>query len=487
MSEAEKSAIDVEIAKLAQVPTSQYDTIRKERAKNLGIRACTLDSLVDEARKRGVGAANEQGSAMPFAKIDPWESRVDGAALLSETRDLIGRHLILPPHADVAISLWIAFSYLHEAFFIAPLLAITSPEKRCGKTTLVSLLSRLASNPMPASNISPAALFRSIDKWAPTLLIDEADTFLRGSEDLRGIVNSGHSRDAAYVVRVCGEEHEPRRFSTWAPKAIALIGGLPDTLHDRSIVVALRRKRPSERTQRLQLSNRDAFEHLRRQFVRWAADIRSEVENVVAEAPPQLNDRAADNWRPLLAIAQLAGGQWAGWALTAAIALTDREHGAEAPGARLLRDIRDVFSQRGDERIDSYTLMNCLAGIEEAPWADWHNGHSITLNQMAALLKPFKIRPHQIWRDGANRRGYELKDFAEAFDSYLEPLGPLANARPLDPCKNGHSMAAPSGANPGHLAARLVPMPLETLNSSDLAPDQPGYTASHRGQGHSED
>jgi hypothetical protein len=108
----------------------------------------------------------------------------------------------------------------------SPLLALTSPEKRCGKTTTLSLLTRLVPRPLLSSNISPAALFRIVEKYCPTLLIDEADSFLRDKEELRGILNSGHTRDAAYVVRTVGDDKEPCRFSTWAPKAVALIGRL---------------------------------------------------------------------------------------------------------------------------------------------------------------------------------------------------------------------------------------------------------------------
>jgi putative DNA primase/helicase len=79
-----------------------------------------------------------------------------------------------------------------------------------------------------------------------SLLVDEADSFLGEKEELRGILNSGHTRDAAYVVRTVGDEHEPRRFSTWAAKAVAMIGHLPDTLADRSIIIPMRRRAPGE-------------------------------------------------------------------------------------------------------------------------------------------------------------------------------------------------------------------------------------------------
>jgi putative DNA primase/helicase len=89
-------------------------------------------------------------------------------------------------------------------------------------------------------------LFRSVEKWTATLLIDEADSFLMGNDELRGVLNSGHRRDTAKVIRPAGDEHEPRVFSTWGAKAIAQIGKLPATLEDRAIVLQMKRKNPGE-------------------------------------------------------------------------------------------------------------------------------------------------------------------------------------------------------------------------------------------------
>jgi putative DNA primase/helicase len=113
---------------------------------------------------------------------------------------------------------------------IAPLAVITAPEKRCGKSQLLFLLGRLAKRPLTASNVSPAALFRAVDAWRPTLLVDEADAFVRENDELRGIINAGHTRDSAYVVRVVGDDFKPTKFSVWGAKALAGIGHLADTL-----------------------------------------------------------------------------------------------------------------------------------------------------------------------------------------------------------------------------------------------------------------
>ena len=97
----------------------------------------------------------------------------------------------------------------------------------------VVVLRHLCRAPLLSGNITPAALFRAVEAWKPTLLIDEADTFAKMSDELRGILNAGHTRDTAFVVRAEGDSNEPRMFSTWAPKMVAAIGRLPDTIEDR--------------------------------------------------------------------------------------------------------------------------------------------------------------------------------------------------------------------------------------------------------------
>jgi len=170
------------------------------------------------------------------------EHPVDGTQLLQTMLNILDKYLVLPAHAAVAIPLWIMRAHCDEAFDISPRLAILSPVKRCGKTTLLEIIAKLLPRPLSTSNVTASVIFRVIEKYHPSLLIDEADSFMRENEELRGIVNSGHRRDSAMVLRNVGDDHEPRSFSTWAPMVIAAIGTLADTIEDRSIVVLMRRK-----------------------------------------------------------------------------------------------------------------------------------------------------------------------------------------------------------------------------------------------------
>jgi len=146
-------------------------------------------------------------------------SRASGRATASLSR---GRRL--PAHAATAVALWVLHAHVFAAWFVTPIVAITSPVKRCGKSNLLIVLDALIPRSLMASNVTPAVIYRAIEAFGPSLLIDEADTFLPDNRELRGVLNSGHTRRTAYVLRCDGDSHDPRRFSTWCPKAIALIG-----------------------------------------------------------------------------------------------------------------------------------------------------------------------------------------------------------------------------------------------------------------------
>ena len=136
-----------------------------------------------------------------FQDPEPWHDPVNGVSLLNELRCTFERFVVLPDHAAAAFALWVILTWAHDLFDISPYLAVTSPEKRCAKTLALELLGMLVRRPVPASNISPAALFRSVETYKPTLLIDEADTFARNDDSLRGILNSGHPRSGPPAQR----------------------------------------------------------------------------------------------------------------------------------------------------------------------------------------------------------------------------------------------------------------------------------------------
>jgi putative DNA primase/helicase len=239
---------------------------------------------------------------------------------------------------------------------------------------------------------------------------------------LRGILNSGHTPSTATIIRIVGDNHEPRCFSTWCPKVIALIGNLPETLEDRSIIVPMRRKAKHEKVTRMRLNRLGKeLDPLRRQAARWAKDNLDGLGDAEPGAPEELHDRAADNWEPLLAIADLCGGTWPEVARRAAVLLSGSTDEADTSRSiQLLVDLRDLFEREGVDRLASEQIVHALAAMEERPWAEWRRGKPLSKSQLAGLLKPFGVRPKSIrLQDGATPRGYVLEDLADAFSRYL--------------------------------------------------------------------
>jgi putative DNA primase/helicase len=250
-------------------------------------------------------------------------------------------------------------------------------------------------------------------------LIDEADTFLRESDELRGVLNSGHNRAQAFVVRTVGEAHEPRRFATWAPKAIALIGRLPATLESRALHIELQRLGDGEHVEPLRGDRLAHLEPLRRKGWRWASDNAARLSTTDPPMPPTLRGRTADNWRALIAIADVAGGDWPMKARRAA-ELLSAGRSERTAGVMLLEDIRRMFAERETDRLTSGEIVAALAEMDARPWPEWTRGKPITARGVAKLLDPFKIRPTTIrLPSGTTPKGYTREGFADAFGRYL--------------------------------------------------------------------
>lgn len=417
-----ESAGEAEISRLAKLNQIEYERERKNAAERLNVRALILDRLVAVERAKFCDDG-KQGRALSLPEPEPWPDPVKGADLLGALSESIRRHVIMPDYAADTAALWVVHSYLLDCFGISPRLAITSPEKGCGKTTLLDVLSRLVMRPLPTANATASAVFRIVEMQRPTLMIDEADTFLSENEELRGILNSGH-RQGGFVIRTVGEDFEPRSFSTYSACTIALIGKLPATLTDRSVPIELRRRRPDEKIEAFRFDRTDHLDHLARQAARWAADHAARIRGADPAIPEGVFNRAADNWRPLLAIADAAGGEW-GVRARAAVQRTGAVAGGDEQSVRvlLLADIRAVFAGRLVDRLPSAELVEALVAIEGRPWAEWKAGKPITANGLARLLAPFVIKPDTIRTGDKTPKGYQLAHFEDAFSRYLPQEG----------------------------------------------------------------
>ncbi|NQE89905.1 DUF3631 domain-containing protein [Nocardia terpenica] len=351
---------------------------------------------------------------------------LDGASILDEVRELICRYCVLPSRPALnGVVLWVAATHLVSGFEYAPRLVIRSAEKRSGKSRLLEVVDGLVHNPLRTVNASVAYVFRSLGiDPPPTLLFDEADTIFgskkvaENNEELRGLLNAGFQRGMTYG-RVSGPNHDPTEFNTYAMAALAGIGRMPDTIEDRAVVVVMRRRKDSEKVKPFRgTRDRPALHSVRDELAQWADQVR---ERITSYEPADLGveDRAADVWEPLIAVADMAGGHWPRTARAAAAAMVsaaEDDNDTTSANVKLLADIRDIFAVTGLSFIKSQALCDRLHAIEESPWADWE----LNPSKLGHRLKEYEIKTRH--NPDKTERGYRRVDFLDAFDRYLPAL-----------------------------------------------------------------
>jgi len=423
--ESDEKTLEEEVKAIANMDLLTREVERNRIAKEYNVRVSIVDLYIKEFTKK----EETGGTTEVVTDVEPFEGEVDGAMLLSAISEELSKYVILPDGAAEPIAAWTVLTYCPDSFRILPNLGITSPVKRCGKTTLLEVLQGLTNKGLTASNISPAAVFRTIDKYHPTLLIDEADTFLKDNDELRGVLNSGYTRAGAFVIRVEGESHEPVKFSTWGPKAISMIGTIPDTLQDRAVIIQLRRKAPGESASKLDIDFESECLDIRRKCRKWADDNLDELFITRPHMPNTNNDRMADNWMPLFTIAKVAGGDWPELIKKSMLKMMDFSD--DSIGPMLLEDIQSIFKQNEVERIFSNDLVEALKGRSERPWCDWSRGKGLTQNGLARLLKPFEIKSKNMRIGKDLRKGFSLDSFKDAFKRYVPLISPVSSVTTL--------------------------------------------------------
>jgi putative DNA primase/helicase len=405
------------IQRLATLSPLEYDRVRADEAKALGVKATALDKQIAAHRKETKPEIQDI-----FTVADPWPDAVIPADLLDDIADTIRRFIVCPDETADAAALWVSMTWFIDVVQVAPLAVITAPEKRCGKSQLLFILGRLVNRPLTASNITPAALFRSIDLWSPTLLIDEADAFMKDNEELRGLLNCGHTRDSAYIIRTVGDDFTPTRFNVWGAKALAGIGHLSETLMDRAITLELRRKMPHENVDRLRHAEPGLFGGLVSKLARFSDDYRAALREARPTLPNALHDRAQDNWEALLAIAGLAGADWLDRATRAALKLSGSDSENLSVGVELLADIKELFDHNKADKISTADLITALCDDDEKPWATYNRGKPISPRQVSKRLGEYGIKSKGVRIGHHTPKGFEIDQFKEAFNRYLVDL-----------------------------------------------------------------
>lgn len=360
-------------------------------------------------------------------KASEWQPhQIDGGAVLDGLLSYIRRFVSLSTSQARVAALWVIHTFAFEGSHATPYLAITSAEKQSGKTRLLEVFETLVANAWLTGRVTPAVLIRKIDAEKPTLLLDESDAAFGGdkeyAEALRGVLNTGHRKGGRSSCCVGhGAIVAFRDFSTFCPKAIAGIGRLPDTVADRAIPIRLKRAAPGEIVKRFRFRDVESeAANLREQIEEWVRVIGEGLPAAHPELPDALSDRQQDGAEPLLAIADAAGGDWPQAARFALVELcAEAQEMDESVGKLLLADIRLIFETARVDRLASVELVAALNEIETSPWSEWSHGKALTPTKLARLLRGYSIIPHSIRLGEKTPKGYERKDFQDAFLRYL--------------------------------------------------------------------
>ncbi len=376
----------------------------------------------------------------------------DGAAILDELHCIITRYVVLPsPEAVDAVTLWIAATHAQPAWAHAPRLVIRAPEKRCGKSRLLDIVEGTCWAPLITVNASPSAVYRAIaDDEPPTLLVDEADTIFGAvadrNEDLRGLLNAGHQRNRP-TIRYDAATKKVERIPTFAMAALAGIGAMPDTIEDRAVVIRMRRRAPGETVSPYR-HRRDgpALRAIAERLARWTRAHLAGLE--AAEPTMPLEDRAADTWEPLIAVADLAGGDWPERARRAAEVL-NAEHAGNphrSDRIRLLADCRTAFGDLTE--IPTTVLLEKLKTDPEAPWAEY-GANGLTARKLGTMLAEYEITSQNIRFEpglfdipNGQAKGYYRSSFTDTWNRYCPPPDPRPVEAPSQPSQPSQPSSA---------------------------------------------
>lgn len=365
-----------------------------------------------------------------YRPLAPWPAPVNGAAVLSEITKQIERFIILPEGvlADT-IALYIMSSYFMEVYDLFPLLHITSPVKGCGKSKLTEVIEVFLPFGHIVTDPSSAALFRTVDKYKVSIIVDEVQDVFKKHEDVQAFCVASYRRKNAEGFMRCTKEGKVESYSAWGAKVLAGIGELKlPALNDRVIRISLEKRTHDEKIERLRTRSLEKIGlPIRRQLARFADDNMEKIEKVMETGPImpvefEGHDRPADNFESLIAVGNLCGEGWDEKARDAAVAsLGEKAEDDSSYAEDLLKDFRDLFKEH-PKAIHNKVLLPALNANEERPWGGWNNGTGIITRDINKQFKRFKIRADNVPVDGVRAKGFKEEWFTKVFERYLPPL-----------------------------------------------------------------
>ncbi len=424
ISETKEGAIQ----RLSKLSPMKYESVRKEEAKKLDFRPNILDKLVKEAQPKD--EENEVGGReVAFNDCEMFDGEVIGYEALNETLNHITRHMHINLHDAVISALWSAHTHIYNKFNHTPRLIISAPEPECGKTVLLfHMIGNFSNKVLPTDNLSPAVFFRLAEKYEPTFLIDEGDVFINQDSDLIAGFNNGFEPHGG-VYRCAGDDHEVRKFPTYAPLALAgiqLEKKLPPATKSRAFIIHLERvgSEIADGDSWDKDIHRNGLLNSRKKLAKWMHDNKSSIATLKPALPHGLKNRSKDKWTPLFSIAQVAGGEWPARVLDA---YNKSIHSHEpTKSEQFLIDVQSVLPEAGN--IHTEALIEKLCGMEDSKYKEYNfkafesEKKKIQPNQISNFFKKYKVERTNVRVHGSLKKGYRRKDLDKIIDRYTKKI-----------------------------------------------------------------
>ena len=406
-------------ADISRLPSERGEAELDKLAERLGE---DVSALRDDFSEYSASTIDTTSTPSAVWDVEAWPEPVVTAALLHDVIAKVDQRFAAKPHEVLTIALWTMMAWAHEvAATHSAFLTAVSVEENSGKTTLLNTVSFLTPKPFSAVEATGPNIYRFVDEHKPTLIFDEADDVFKRKVDIKHIFNASWTRGTKIPrqVKIKGN-YVTVWFDPFCPKVIGLIeGNMPRTLISRSIIIKVWPKKPEDPRDFLNVDD-DMFVELRRKLARWSADNATALKDAKPLYPANFNNRLQANWRLLLAIAELAGGQWPKQAREAAARLSHLTR-RQSWGVQMFQAFQQIFAS-GRKLITSKEVPSVLTADPDSVWCEYNRGGPITQRQVAVILEPYGIHPiviHPTRRSDASPRGYKVEQFRDAFALFL--------------------------------------------------------------------
>ena len=418
-------------ADISRLPSERGEAELDKLAERLGE---DVSALRDDFSEYSASTIDTTSTPSAVWDVEAWPEPVVTAALLPDVIAKVDQHFAAKSHEVLTIALWTMMAWVHEVAAIhSTILAATSAEPYSGKTTMLGVLSFLTPKPFSAVEATGPTIYRFVDAHKPTFILDEADTIFKRKPDITSIFNASWTKGAKIPRQVTiNGVSVTVWFDPFCPKAIGVLGSnVPRALASRCITIKTWPKRPEDK-QSFNHVDDEVFAELRRKLARWSADNAVALKDARPLYPAGFINRLQMNWRLLLAIAELAGGQWPKQAREAAERIS-RTTTKPSYGLQSLQAFQQIFAS-GRAAITSQETVAVLTADPDSVWCEYNHGGPITQRQVAAILEPFDIHPiviHPTGRSSPSPRGYKLEQFRDAFARFLRaPFDPHIRTQP---------------------------------------------------------